>query len=495
MAVSDNIEALIRKINVEDSKKVEGVFDNINDHAKKLYDDNKNNPILKDSFGNSLTSTGYYDKIEHFNRYTFDNSTLNFWLWTTLYNESWVFRRAIDKPAQDEVRCGINIKCDSEYLEQIYDDINNHETELIQILQWGALYGGSIGVIMFDNLDDVDYRNPLNVNTLKQCKAFKIYVTDRWFGVAQFGRETVTDMTNIDFGKPKYYSVTFADGKTITIHHDYILRYEHRDAPKLVKTGQLQGWGYAEGSHIINELSRDDQLKSSIQSLINKSLIEVIKMNGMRGVFMGADADNEEQLKKRLEMVNWARNYNSLTFLDTNDEYSMNEFGGLAGLADILQQNMWQIAAALEMQGVLYGDLKNGWANDVDALERYDETIQNRCKNYYKPVIYKLVKILFLKYGINAKVNFEFNSLLRKKQDEDRMEGLNKFVDLLSKLLGDGVLTPKLYAQSLQTFVSKGIIDFGLTEQEIEKIDDRVEEEMENINLDEEEDGKGEYSM
>ena len=493
MNKTDEIMSLISKINAND-KKVDGIFDHIKDHTEKLYNDNKDNVLLKDSFGNSLTSTGDYDKVSHFNQYAFDNDTLNFWLWTTLYNESWVFRRAIDKPSQDEVRCGINLKIDDDKSKLIYEDISNHETELIQILQWGALYGGSVGILMFDNLRDDDYKNPLNISKIRQSKTFKIYVTDRWFGVAQYGSETVTDMTNVDFGKPKYYSITFADGKSLTIHHDYVLRYEHRDAPKLIKTGQLQGWGYAEGAHIINELQRDDQLKTSIQSLINKSLIEVIKMNGMRGIFMGADSDNAEQLKKRLEMVNWARNYNSLTFLDTSDDYTMNQFSGITGLSDLLQQNMWQIAAALEMQGVLYGDLKNGWANDVDALERYDETIQNRCKNYYKPIVYKLLKILFLKHNIDDKVDFEFNSLLRKKQDKERMEGLSNYVDLLSKLLSDGILNPKLYAKSLQTFISKGIIDFGLNDEEIDKLDDRIEEEMEDINLDEDI-RKGGYNM
>jgi len=81
-------------------------------------------------------------------------------------------------------------------------------------------------------------------------------------------------------------------------------------------------------------------LKADITSLINKSLIEVIKMAGMRGVFMGADKENQEQLTKRLEMVNWGRNFNSLTFLDRDDEYQQHDFGGLAGLADLLENNI-----------------------------------------------------------------------------------------------------------------------------------------------------------
>lgn len=481
---STSISSLYSMIKEIDKKNTQyNLFDSLDNKKSEIEKLVKDSVAVKDEYGNSLTATGTKDKVASFTNYGFDNNTLNWWLWLALYNDSWVFKRAIDKPSQDCVRCGVTLNGDEDKT-KIYDDLKKYQFDLIQILEWGALFGGSIGVLMFDNILDEEYRNPLNINKVKQSKAMRIYVTDRWFGVAQYGTELVTNMTNIDFGKPKYYEITFADGKTLIVHHDYILRYEHRIAPKLVKTGQLQGWGYAEGAHILNELSRDDQLKSSIQSLVNKSLIEVIKMSGMRGVFMGADSDNEEQLRKRLEMVNWGRTFNSLTFLDKDDEYSQNQFSGLNGLSDLLEKNMWLISAALEMQGVLYGDLKQGFSNDTDALERYDETIQNRCESYYRPVIEKLISILYIKYNINETVDFTFNSLLMKKQNEARLNNLKDYTSILSQLLGDGIITPQLYAKSLQKYSSKAIIDFGLTEDEINKLDENISNEFENIDLD-----------
>lgn len=458
--------------------------DSIEDTKEKIEKIAKESVAVKDAWGNSLTATGTNDKVSTFTNYGFNNDTLNWWLWLALYNDSWVFKRAIDKPSQDCVRTGVTLQGDVDKSE-VYRDLKKLQFDLIQTLEWGALFGGSVGVMMFDNIDDEEYRNPLDKKKVKESKAMRMYVTDRWYGVAQHGNELVDDMTSIDFGKPKYYDITFADGKTLTVHHDYVLRYEHRIAPKLVKTGQLQGWGYAEGAHILNELSRDDQLKASIQSLVNKSLIEVIKMSGMRGVFMGADQDNELQLRKRLEMVNWGRNFNSLTFLDKDDDYQQNQFSGLAGLSDLLEKNMWLISAALEMQGVLYGDLKQGFSNDTDALERYDETIQNRCDSYYRPVLEKLIYVLYVRHDIHEKVEFTFNSLLMKKQDEARLESMSKFSTILSTLLGDGVINTKQYAKALQKYTNKGVIDFGLTDEEIEKLDDKFEEEMEDIDIDE----------
>ena len=467
--LSNEMYALLTK---EDSRPT--LEDSVEDSMKRI----------NDSYSNSLLSIGSDDKVQSFTNYGFSNDTLNWMLWLALYNDSWVFKRAIDKPAQDEIRCGITLQGENEKFDNVYRRLKCYRFDLIQLLQWGALFGGSIGVMMFDNFKDADYAKPLNKTKILASSTMRMYVVDRWYGVAP-SSSTVSDMKSLDFGKPKFYEITFADGHTIRVHHDYILRYEHRVAPKLVKMGMLQGWGYAEGSHILNELTRDDKLKASVQSLVDKSLIEVIKMSGMRGVFMGADSDNEAQLRKRLEMVNWGRNFNSLTFLDKDDEYQQNTYSGLGGLSDLLEKNMWLISAALEMQGVLYGDLKQGFSNDAEALERYDETINSRCESYVRPVYDKLLRIFFILEGIDEKVEYEFNSLLVNKQDKERMEGMKNYADLLSQMLGDGVITPKLYAKSMQQFVTKNIIDFGLTDEEIDKIDESVALENEDIDLDE----------
>lgn len=454
----------------------------ITDAAQKIHESAKESVAMKDSYGNSLLSIGNKDIGEHFSNYNFDNNTLNWWLWLALYNDSWVFRRTIDKPSQDMIRCGITLQGSNTKYAEVYRKLKQHRFDFIQLLQWGSLFGGSIACVLFDNFSDEDYKNPMNIEKARKTKTMRFYVVDRWYGVAP-SSDMVDDMSSIDYGKPKSYEVTFADGVTKTLHHDYVLRYEHRTAPKLIKNGQLQGWGYAEGAHILGELSRDEKLKTSVQSLIDKSLIEVIKMAGMRGIFMGQDAENEEQLRKRLEMVNWGRNFNSLTFLDKEDEYQEHGFAGLTGLSNLLEQNMWQISAAVEMQGVLFGDLKQGFSNDTDALERYDETINGRCENYLRPVYEKFLGLLFQLEEIDEKVEFTFDSLLVKKQDEDRIEGLDKFVDLCAKLQDIGVLNPKLTGQAVATYVNKGEIDFGLTQDELDKLDDKFEEEMENIKL------------
>ena len=477
----------ILKLIIANEKASTEFEDHLEDSATKIIEKAKDSKPIQDSYGNSLLDIGNDSNSEKFNVYSFTNDTLNWPLWLALYNDSWVFKRAIDKPAQDEIRCGITLQGDYDK-DSVYKKLKTYRDDLIQCLQWGALFGGSIMCAMFNNFEDKDYEKPLalNMKKIKSAKAMKFYVVDRWYGVAPDYNAVVKKMTDQDYGKPKYYNVTMADGKTFRYHHDYVIRYEHRTAPKLVKQGMLQGWGYSEGSHILNELSRDEKLKSSIQSLINKSLIEVIKMSGMRGIFMGADKENETQLTKRLEMVNWGRNFNSLTFLDKEDDYTMNSFSGLSGLAELLQQNMWLISSALEMQGILFGDLKSGFSVDEQALERYDEVINGRCESYVRPIYEKLLKLIFIMQGINEKPEFTFNSLLVKQQDKETIESLHNFVNLCNELLNSGVITTKQFAKALQTYSQKKVVDFGLTDDAIDKLDDDFVNQLEGITFEKE---------
>lgn len=441
---------------------------------------------IQDAYQNSVLAIGQKDVIESFTNYGFSNDTLNWSLWLALYNDSWLFRKCIDKPSQDIVGHGFQLKGNADF-NNVYKVEEMLRPSLSEFVQWGKLFGGSIAVMMFNHVKFDYMYNSINKafdeKLITEDSVIKLYVSDRWYGVAP-STETVTDMKSVHFGKPKYYNITFADGKSYRIHHSWVLRFENRTAPNLVKRGMLQGWGYAEGAHLINELSRDDKLKSSIHSLVNKSLIEVIKMSGMRGVFMGSDVNNQEQLQKRLEMVNWGRSYNSLTFLDKDDEYQQNTFSGLTGLADLLEKNMWLVAAALDMSGILFGDLKGGFSTDTEALVRYDEVIQNQKNAYYRGPLTQLLSVLYKMYGLTAKVEFTFNSLIVKK-DTDKLDDIQKYGGFLSTMIADGVMTPQQVARAIRSYSKQVGLDLFISDEDIEKLKDTVAEEMENIDLDE----------
>jgi len=458
--------------------------DSLTNSMDKTMQTIKDSKPVKDAYGNSLLAVGTDDIVKGFSQYGVTNDSLNYPFWTAIYNDSWVFKKAIDKPASDMISAGItvNIQKDADKVLAMY---KKYKQPLISLCKWGRLYGGAVAVMMFEGIKDKDYEKPLSKAKIKG-KTMRLYVTDRWYGLSTDYSKTVTDMTNIDYGKPEMYTITFANGSQTKFHHSYVIRYENRQAPNIIKNGYLQGWGYAEGAHIINELMRDDQLKADITSLVNKSLLEIVKMSGMTGIFNGSkDEEGQEQLNTRLEMVTWARNINSITFLDKEDDYEQFSFGGISGLSDLMTTNMTLIAAALDMSGILYGDLEGGFSADEVAMERYDNVLHGMCDEFLTDPVTKLLTSIFAILGITEPIDFEFNSIIAKRQTKEKVEAMKDFNDMLITLQDAGILTPQKLGYAIMKYTSKGVIDLGLTDDYIKKeLSNEVANEMEDIDLD-----------
>lgn len=480
-AAGASIEAALRKARASSAMyESDSLRWTIGDTVEKIADVASKSVAITDKYGNALASVGTDDQVAGFSTYGFSADTLQWPLWLALYNDSWVFKRLIDKPAQDAVSAGFILKNNRDCSEAmaVYDQL---KPQVAEMLQWAALFGGSIGVMLFSGISFERMASPMVRSELKG-KKMRLYATDRWYGVSPSLDDLVQDFGDPDFGKPKYYDVTLADGKTHKLHHSWCIRCEGRPAPPLIKQGYLQGWGYAEGAHVISELARDDQLKSSITSLVNKALIEVIKMAGMRGVFMGTDKGNEVQLRKRLEMVNWGRTYNSLTFLDKDDEYQQYQLTGLSGLAELLEKNMWMIAAAMEMQGVLFGDLKGGLSQETDAWQRYSQTIHGRAERLARPAWQKLMSAIFAVCGYKGpkggalKPKLEVSWLDREDREKRRADNISAVGGMLSKLEQDGVISKRQYAETIGTYASEGRLSLSFPEEILNKL--KLEEEQ-----------------
>ena len=77
---------------------LQSTIDEVNEVLNRNHTVN-DKPLIRDAYGNPLSSTGTDDKVKSFTNYGFSNDTLNFVLWLSLYNDSWVFRKVIDKPS------------------------------------------------------------------------------------------------------------------------------------------------------------------------------------------------------------------------------------------------------------------------------------------------------------------------------------------------------------------------------------------------------------
>ena len=86
-----------------------------------------------------------------------------------------------------------------------------------------------------------------------------------------------------------------------------------------------------------------------------KSLLEIVKVSGMRGMMSGLSMGNsgaQAQLGAQLSAINNYRNINDLVLIDKDDEYDRKE-RQLNGLNDLLQ-NVDKIALSLLQKRLIW---------------------------------------------------------------------------------------------------------------------------------------------
>lgn len=435
---ADYLKEYTEKLVKRDKKRAKKKFD----EDKKKDEKDRKYKRIKDAYNNPLTLSGQSNPLEQFSTLNYNNITLNWWLSIAMYDNSGIFKIAVDTLSQDLVKSGITPNVENVLVKKfIQRTYNKLKPDLIYGMKNAQLFGGALGVIMFDTVKD--YSKEPDMNLIRKAKKITIRVFDRW--QLSCSSQKVSDPMDDDFGLCKYYTIMDdLSGQLSNVHHRYCMRFVLREAPKIIRD-LLSGWGYSSLAHIYTELMKDQQLKHSIVSLINKSLLEVVQMSGMKGLFSAlADPDSQQELESRLEMVNRYRNNNSLIFLDKEDQYSQFSFGGLSGLADLMESNKDDLCAILEMSKLLlFGDTKGGLSGNADSEYLwYQGKINGKQEEYLRRPLTKLIKFICFMSPIEEddikEIDFKFNTIIPEKES-DRSERFDKFIDSLTKLKEIGI--------------------------------------------------------
>ena len=296
-----------------------------------IRDGSFNNPAMGTGSSNYMLNSAYFMH----NMITFDRSQL-----TAIYHGCWVLRRIVDRVSRDMWSRGVEISGnnDPDQLKLVYSRFRKVKRDLIYATQQAKLYGGSAALMMVDD-GETDLSRPLNLRNIKPGSKITFLVTDRWFGL-EWSNELVDDYRDYDFGTPKYYSF-FIDGQEELsgqkIHHSRVLRFVNRRSPKIIEQ-QLQGWGTSELEHVLQDLMNHENTKNSIASLLNKALLEIVKLDGMRNTMSGLSAGNpqaSQMFAAQMTALNNYRTSNKLVFMDKQDDYEQVQYA-FSGLSDIL---------------------------------------------------------------------------------------------------------------------------------------------------------------
>lgn len=408
--------------------------------TRKLRDGSFNNPMLK---------LGVSDMALDSSEYLMDMITFMRGDITAIYHGNWIFRRIIDKVAQDMWSAGITINGSTspENVQAIQKRLSRQRSNLIWATEQARLYGGAASLIMVDDgIDDLTI--PLDVKKIKPHSAIQLWTTDRWYGL-DTSPEMVTNFRSKDFNTPKYYTfmlegVDETSAKSIKAHHSRVLRWVNRKSVRLINN-RLQGWGISELEHIYQDLMTYETTKNSAGSLVSKALLEIFKVEGMRSAMQGLALGSptaQQTLSGTMAAINNFRT-NNIVFLDKEDEYEQKAYT-FSGLSDLVNTQKEIIAGAAEMpQVLLFGDTKGGLTSDSPAeMEFYASTILGKQEEMLRPVLDKLLPIMYAVEGIQipGDLDYEFESIAGISQ-EKKLALLSGTISAALQCVNDGIMT------------------------------------------------------
>lgn len=407
-------------------------------------------------FGNPLQRTGKFAPSTMAGYYDMSMITFNRQQLIALYHSCWELRKGIDKVAEDMWARGIEINDQEEpdKLKPLYTWYARQTSEMVYATQNGRLFGGAVTLMMVND-GEKDLSKPLNLKAIKKGAKVNYYTTDRWYGLEQ-SEEKVTDFEDVAFGEPEFYNFQIDGGKqNVKVHHSRVLRWVNKRSVRLVET-QLMGWGVSELEAVLQDLLNYADVKNSSASLVNKALVEIIKLQGLRGVMSGLAGGNQQSaavLSGQMAAINDFRNSNGVSLLDSQDDYQPHQLQ-FSGLSELIEANRPIVAGAFNMPlFYLFGDLKSGVFNSEESPEArvYESFINTRQEEMCRKNVRKLLILGSKVKGVPLPEDFDFDFVrLYDRTEKAKQEDLKNTTDAAVSLVESGLLTHETALMEIQ---------------------------------------------
>lgn len=448
---------------------------------KRAMDAYSNPPANLGIGANNLTQTSGYVM----ERFTWDYWTLN-----VLFRNNWIAKAIIEKPANEMMKNGFEIQSqiDPEKVADIMQvwTRTKSKDKFLKCLKWARLYGGCILIPMIANQGDLS--EPLDFDTIMPGSYKGCFTVDRWSGVSP-SIELVSDISDPDFGMPKYYMVSDnTQGKTFNIHHSRVIKMIGRELPYWEEIAENY-WGASELEHVYTELKKRDDTSANISFLIFLANIRVFKMEGLSQMLTLGDQEAAQQVYEAMRTMNHLMCNTGTLAMDQKDDFAEHQYS-FAGINEVYESFMLDISGAAEIPiDKLFGRSPTGFNSGAETLQNYYDMIQEKQETYIRTPLEKLMKIITMSAlgELPDDMEIVFNPVRRpadmEKADIAQKNAQPIFDALANNLIGKGVALRELKQQAPLTGLWTNITDKMIEEAEEEDERRKKEEEEDKEEL------------
>lgn len=403
-----------------------------------------------------------------------DFNTLN-----ALYRESWIVRRIIDVIPADMLKNWITITSGLDPDVEKRLSLTLRRTQLIDKIkrgmQWGRLYGGALGVMLVKH-QGYDLSQTLQLDWIMPGDFAGLLIFDRWNGVNP-SSELIEDISDPDYGFPKYYTVTDpAGGGSVKIHHSRVVRFTGNTLPFWEEIAEMQ-WGASVVESIFDELRKRDNVSWNIAQLTFMANIRVLKMQDLGQLLAATDNESQAELLRTLEAQNMLLNNMGMQVMDAADGLETHQYT-FGGLADCYQQFIMDISGAAEIPVTrLFGRSPSGLnATGESDLQNYYDMIAEKQESYLRPILNKVLPpfIISTLGSLPDDFDFEFDPVA-EPTDKERADLAKCGTDNVVAAYNAGLISQRTALKELKQQSERTGVWTNITDEDIERASDSVE--------------------
>lgn len=306
-----------------------------------------------------------------------------------LYNKGGIYARVIDKPAGDAVARGFDlVEGDDDKQAQAEFDRLAVLPKLSDALRLSLLNGGAALVPICD--DAASMAAPLNVERVRRITGLRVFPVDD-FSV----RQKYSDITQENYGEPELYEVRRGTGHLV-VHASRIIPVA--GDPLALASEDIPWKGRAVASRLFASISRWSSALDYSLEILKRKQQAVHRMKGLADAIGGG---MEDEVRKRVGLVDGVRNALNGVTVDSEDDYTVIDLS-TSGIRELIAE--YQIAVSAECGipvAILFGRSAAGMnatgEADFEAYYDYLETLQ---RTKLTPALERITELVLAQDGM-----------------------------------------------------------------------------------------------
>ena len=326
------------------------------------------------------------------------------------FEGNWIANKIVAIPAQDALRKWRRFEGDKSADMKLEEDRLKLSAKVFEALWKGRLYGGAAIYIGTEQKPE----EPLDLKKIQKGGLKYLTVLSRLNNEIQAG-ELVQDPLSEQYGKPKNYTVSGANG-SVEIHPSRLAIFTGSDrADTWISATGAQGWGNSVLQSVHDTVAQSGGVFASVASLVFEANVDVIGIPDLMENI--GTSDYESALIKRFQLAMANKSINGSLMLDAGETYDR-KTASFAQLPEIMQAFAMFCSAAADIPATRFlaqspTGLNSSGESDMD---NYHDMIQSMQSIKIGPAIALLDQCLMRSAtGVGGQV-FAWNPL--KQMDE-----------------------------------------------------------------------------